>query len=64
MFWNASASPSRGSFTGQYPMPVSQEEMRRWDAPAVREFRRKFAPYLYVNAVIIMFAMFTGGDLV
>jgi serine/threonine protein kinase len=54
----------RGSFTGNYPMPVSAEELRRWDALPVREFRRKFAPYLYVNAVILLFAMFTGGDLV
>ena len=54
----------RGSFTGQYPMPVSAEEMQRWEALPVREFRRKFAPYLYVNAVILLFAMFTGGDLV
>ncbi|HET9424033.1 MAG TPA: serine/threonine-protein kinase [Gemmatimonadaceae bacterium] len=54
----------RGSFTGQYPMPVSQEEMRRWEAPAVTDFRRKLAPYLYVNAVIIVANIVTGKDFV
>jgi hypothetical protein len=48
----------RGSFTGSYQMPVSQEEMLRWDAPAVREFRRKLAPYLYVNGVIVLLTAF------
>jgi serine/threonine protein kinase len=48
----------RGSFTGSYRMPVSPEEMRRWDAIPVREFRRKLAPYLYVNGVIVLLAAF------
>jgi serine/threonine-protein kinase len=43
----------RGSFTGQFPMPVSDEEMRRWNHPMVIDFRRKLAPYLYVNAAIL-----------
>jgi serine/threonine-protein kinase len=48
----------RGSFTGAYQMPVTPEEQRRWDAIPVREFRRKLAPYLYVNGVIILLAAF------
>jgi serine/threonine-protein kinase len=48
----------RGSFTGSYQMPVTPEEQRRWDAIPVREFRRKLAPYLYVNGVIILLAAF------
>jgi serine/threonine-protein kinase len=48
----------RGSFTGAYRMPVTPEEKQRWDAIAVREFRRKLAPYLYVNAVIILLTAF------
>ena len=48
----------RGSFTGAYRMPVSPEEMRRWDAIPVKEFRRKLAPYLYVNAVIVLLSVF------
>jgi serine/threonine-protein kinase len=43
----------RGSFTGQFPMPVSDEEMRRWNHPMVADFRKKLAPYLYVNAAIL-----------
>jgi hypothetical protein len=53
----------RGSFTGSYQMPVSPEEMRRWDAVPVREFRRKLAPYLYVNAVIILLTAFNVKNL-
>ena len=52
----------RGSFTGAFQMPVSQEEMRRWDAMPVRDFRRKLAPYLYVNAVIILLSAFGQKD--
>jgi serine/threonine-protein kinase len=48
----------RGSFTGSYRMPVTPEEQRRWDAIPVREFRRKLAPYLYVNGVIVLLAAF------
>lgn len=54
----------RSSFTGQYGLPVSIEEQRRWDAPAVNEFRRKLAPYLYVNAVIVVAAIITGKSFI
>ena len=55
----------RGSFTGAYQTPpASEEEMRRWDHPAVREFRKKLAPYLYVNAVLVFLSAITGKDLV
>jgi hypothetical protein len=53
----------RGSFTDAYRMPVSPEELRRWDATAVREFRRKLAPYLYVNAVILVLTAFGANNL-
>ena len=52
----------RGSFTGAYRMPVSPEEQRRWEAIPVREFRRKLAPYLYVNAVIVLLSAFGRKD--
>ena len=48
----------RGSFTGNYRMPVSPEEMRRWEALPVKDFRRKLAPYLYVNGVIVLLSIF------
>jgi serine/threonine-protein kinase len=50
-----------GSFTAQHAA-VTLEEQRRWEAPAVRDFRRKLAPYLYVNAVIIVADIFTRKD--
>jgi eukaryotic-like serine/threonine-protein kinase len=52
----------RGSFSDM-PIPASVEEQRRWDAPAVRDFRRKLAPFIYINAVIILADMFTRKDL-
>jgi hypothetical protein len=48
----------RGSFSGTFRMPATPEEQQRWEHPAVREFRRKLAPYLYVNAVIILLSIF------
>ncbi len=52
----------RGSFSDM-PVPASLEEQRRWDAPAVRDFRRRLAPFLFINAVIIVAAVFTTHDL-
>jgi hypothetical protein len=52
----------RGSFS-DIPIPATVEEQRRWDAPAVRDFRRKLAPFIYINAVIILADMFTSKDL-
>jgi serine/threonine-protein kinase len=34
------------------------DEVARWNAEAVRKFRRKLAPYLFVNGVILVFAVF------
>ena len=39
------------------------EEVTRWSAPMVGEFRRKLAPYLAVNAVILPVGIFGGPDL-
>ncbi|HEY2065998.1 MAG TPA: protein kinase [Gemmatimonadaceae bacterium] len=38
------------------------EVMHRWDAPPVTAFRRKIAPYLFVNGVIVLFALFGSAD--
>ena len=40
------------------------EEMRRFNAPEVVKFRKKLAPYLFVNAVIILASIFGGKDLI
>jgi serine/threonine-protein kinase len=41
---------------------VPAEDMRRWEAPPVVAFRRKIAPYLFVNGVIVLFALFGSRD--
>jgi len=43
---------------------ASGEDLRRWEAPPVALFRRKIAPYLFVNGVIILFALFGSADLI
>jgi serine/threonine-protein kinase len=40
------------------------EELRRFNAPDVVKFRKKLAPYLFVNAVIIIASIFGGPDLI
>ena len=44
------------------PLP-STEELARWNAAPVHEFRKKLAPYIVVNAVIVLLAIFTGKDM-
>ena len=39
----------------------SVEELDRWNAEPVRKFRKKLAPYLAVNAIIIPVSMFGDG---
>jgi serine/threonine-protein kinase len=41
------------------PLP---EELARWNAPVVDEFRRKLKPYIVVNAVLLFLGIFTGFD--
>jgi serine/threonine-protein kinase len=41
----------------------SSEELARWNAAPVHEFRKKLAPYMIVNAVIVLLAIFTGKDM-
>ena len=38
------------------------DDIRRWDAAPVVAFRRKIAPYLFVNSVIVLFSMFGDRD--
>jgi len=45
--------------------PSTQELLqleRRWNAEPVQKFRRKLAPYLFVNGVILVAAIFGDGD--
>ena len=41
---------------------VTADELRRWEAPPVAHFRRKIAPYLFVNGVIVLFSLFGMRD--
>ena len=38
------------------------EDIRRWEKPPVVAFRRKIAPFLFVNGVILVFAVFGSRD--
>ena len=51
--------PDRAAMTHHAP---SLDELRRWDAPPVVAFRRKIAPYLFVNSVVVVFAVFGSND--
>jgi predicted Ser/Thr protein kinase len=39
----------------------TMDELRRWENPHVVGFRRKVAPYLFVNGVILLFSLFGHG---
>ena len=43
------------------PAPATSEELRRWEAAPVMAFRRKIAPYLFVNGVIVLFSLVGHG---
>ena len=73
----AAPTPSRQSYSppadGPYaPAPfigasrplagTSSDELRRWEAPPVIQFRRKIAPYLFVNGVIVLFTLFGSNQ--
>ena len=47
---------------GEYLPSVDEEA--RWNAADVEAYRRKLAPYFFVNAVIVFAAMFTGVDII
>ncbi|MHB1863210.1 MAG: serine/threonine-protein kinase [Gemmatimonadaceae bacterium] len=36
------------------------DDLRRWDAPQVKAFRKRVWPYLYVNGVIVVMSIFTS----
>jgi serine/threonine-protein kinase len=67
------ASPADGPYApapylaGGRPMvnmtgATTSEEQRRWEALAVVAFRRKIAPYLFVNGVIVLFSLFGSSQ--
>ncbi len=46
----------------QFSVGPTAEEQRRWDVPAVRKFRQQVGPFIAVNLVIVLFALFGGAD--
>ncbi len=51
----------QNAVTAQHQPTV--DDLRRWESPPVVAFRRKIAPYLFVNGVIVLFAIFRRNDL-
>ncbi|HEY2854714.1 MAG TPA: serine/threonine-protein kinase [Gemmatimonadaceae bacterium] len=64
------ASAGSGAAGGYAPAPFADselysptvEDMARWEAPAVQKFRRKLAPYLFVNGVIVIASLVGDRD--
>jgi serine/threonine-protein kinase len=62
---SSGSSPYAGLATEDlYATPgPTAEEWRRWNAEPVVKFRRKIAPYLFVNGVIVIASIFGSNDL-
>jgi serine/threonine-protein kinase len=54
----APAARTGGFRSGNIPTP---EELDRWNATPVRKFRKKLAPYLAVNAILVPLSIFGDG---
>ena len=54
----ANTRMSSGPRSAMVPSP---DDLSRWDAPAVRRFRKKLAPYIAVNAVLVPLSIFGNG---
>ncbi len=53
------------SSQGQYqPTQPTPEELSKWNAPMVVSFRRKLAPYLAVNAILVPISLFSNHDFI
>ncbi|MDQ6870692.1 MAG: serine/threonine protein kinase [Gemmatimonadota bacterium] len=48
-------------YTPSQPTP---EELSKWNAPMVVSFRRKMAPYLAVNAILVPISLFSNHDFI
>ena len=53
--------PMGGDLAADVYSPTA-EDIRRWEAPEVVRFRKKVAPYLFVNGVIVLATIFGDGD--
>jgi eukaryotic-like serine/threonine-protein kinase len=53
-----------GVTPGYGPTQPSAEELSKWNAPMVVSFRRKLAPYLAVNAILVPISLFSNHDFI
>src|SRR6202162_2498486 len=53
--------PAQTPYTPSAPTP---EELSKWNAPMVVSFRRKLAPYLAVNAILVPISLFSNHDFI
>ena len=53
--------PTQAPYTPSQPTP---EELSKWNAPMVVSFRRKLAPYLAVNAILVPISLFSNHDFI
>jgi eukaryotic-like serine/threonine-protein kinase len=44
------------------PTEPTSDELMRWNAPVVNDFRRRMIPFIVVNSVILGLSVFTGFD--
>ena len=51
-----------GAVPAYGPTQPTQEELSKWNAPQVVSFRRKLAPYLAVNAILVPISLFSNHD--
>ena len=61
------ASRDRYPLASQAPYTPSQpspDELSKWNAPMVVNFRRKLAPYLAVNAILVPISLFSNHDFI
>ena len=65
---SALTAPAQGGYAPQaqeasYGQHVpTAEEYRRWEAPEVVRFRKKVAPYLFINGVLVVLDVTAGVD--
>jgi len=58
---SAPYSAPQSSYASSQP---TNEEVARWNAPQVVSFRRKLAPYLAVNAILVPISLFSNHDFI
>jgi serine/threonine-protein kinase len=55
------APPTQSSYSTSAP---TAEELSKWNAPMVQAFRRKLAPYIAVNAILVPISLFSNHDFI